>query len=155
MFEIITHKRSGEVKKESRRMSIDSIIIHHTWSGSIDSCINHWKKTGYGTHFIIDRKGVVNGISPCSMKVNHCVGWNDRAIGIDLLRAPNEEILDCQYQTLNELVVFLVNTYRMAPPILHKQTLYFHCDLRPTQCPRPIEDSKIIGYVDIPTDMRG
>lgn len=145
MFEIITHKRGKEVFRKERKNIIDSIVIHHTWSHSIDNCIDHWKSNKCGTHYIIERDGKIYCIVSPIYTVYHCVSMNERSIGIDLMRGKGQTITDEQYESLNKLIQYLSGVYNIDCE-LHKKGLLFHCDVRKTQCPRPIKDEKIYGY---------
>lgn len=143
MIEIKTHKRGSEIYRTERKKQVDCIIIHHTWSYSIDSCVNHWKGNKNGTHYIIDRDGTIYGMVPTLYKVNHCVGMNHNSVAIDLMRGEGEEILDVQYESLNRLISYVSSVYNIRDIELHKKGLFYHCDIRPTQCPKPIDDEKV------------
>lgn len=146
MLEIKTHERGNEIYRTERKKIIDSIVIHHTWCFSINSCINHWLSNKCGTHYIIERDGTIYNMVPPINKVYHCVGMNDRSIGIDLMRGKSQSITNEQYESLNKLIEYLASVYNINGIELHKKGLFFHCDLRPTQCPKPIEESRIYGY---------
>lgn len=95
------------------------------------------------THYIIDRDGTIYGMVPTLYKVNHCVGMNHNSVAIDLMRGEGEEILDVQYESLNRLITYISSVYNIRIIELHKKGLFYHCDIRPTQCPRPIDDEKV------------
>lgn len=146
MIEIKTHPRGKEIYRTVRKKDINCIIIHHTWAFTIDQCVNHWLSNSCGTHYIIERDGTIYKMVEPQMKVHHCVGMNDSAIGIDLMRGKGQDITDEQYSSLNALVPYLAGVYNIGDIHLHQKGLFYHCDFRKTQCPKPIKDNRVYGF---------
>lgn len=132
------------LKHHRRRKPISEIVIHHSWSKTLEKTMSTLIKKSYGTHYCIDRDGSIHQVCDESRRVAHCVAHNDQAIGIDLVRGPGQEILDCQYQSLNNLLVDICYRYDFKCPVLHENHIFYHRDLRPTECPGVIDDNKIL-----------
>lgn len=77
-------------------------------------------------------------------RVSHCVGHNDTAIGIDVIRGKWQKVTDKQYEALNDLLVELVDKHGLKHPILHENVVFYHRDLRPTECPGDLDDNRIL-----------
>lgn len=142
-FVIVDETAYYHFKNHRRFRTIKEIIIHHSWSKTIDSMARTLYDRGYGTHYAISRAGVIHHLTPVDRVVSHCVHHNEVAIGIDIIRGEGQEILQCQYDALNRLLDVLVRDHRIQNPQLHKSGIFYHRDLRPTECPGVIDDSKI------------
>lgn len=129
------HRKRGD--------TITEIIIHHSWTRSVTSCIRALRSNGCSTHFMIDRDGIVYRLLDEKYVAWHCVAHNARSLGIDLIRGSGQEITTAQYESLNELVKYLCNKYQIHNPKLHERGVFFHRDLRSTQCPGEIDETQL------------
>ena len=141
---ILDYTNKVRFKRRKRSHVIDEIIIHHSWTRTLDGMVSALRSKDCGTHYAIGREGEVYHLTPDAYRVAHCVEHNERAIGIDIIRRRGQEISACQYDALNDLLVYLVDVHGMKCPILHEHHIYYHRDLRATECPGPIDDSKIL-----------
>ena len=128
----------------SKRIGVPQmIIIHHSWTYDVEAMIRTLTRKGYGTHYAIDRDGRIFQVTKDEYVVSHCKTKNHLSLGIDLIRGDGQEILDCQYNALNDLLRHLVGKWNLPKPVLHKQSIFYHRDFRRTACPGRISDSKI------------
>lgn len=126
--------------RSAKKCTPKEIIIHHTWTYTVDKAIHTLKKQNYSTHYMIDRDGVIYQTAFETERMAHCVDHNWCGIGIDIVRGPNQAILLEQYTALHALILDIVKRWEMLPPILHKQTVFFHRDFRPTECPGKFDE---------------
>lgn len=141
-----TLKYSSRLCFRKRTVKIDRIVIHHSWTKTIEKMVSTLEHKGCGTHYAIERDGAVHAIVKERYRTAHCAESNNRSIGIDLIRAEGQEITPYQYLSLNLLLGDIVQRHQIEKPILHKSGVFFHRDLRPTECPGNIDDSKIAFY---------
>lgn len=137
-------RRKCSFLNRSRKGAPTEIVIHHSWTRNLDSCISALTKKGCGTHYAIDRTGLVYCLMDDMRRVSHCVNHNDTAIGIDVIRGKWQKVTDKQYESLNELLVELVDKHGFKCPILHENVIFYHRDLRPTECPGDLDDNRIL-----------
>lgn len=141
---LIDDRNKVKFKRRARSYAITEIIIHHSWTKTVESMIKALKSKDCGTHYAIDREGNVHYLTDEKYRVAHCVNHNEFAIGIDIIRGSGQEILDCQYSALNDLLVDIVDRNKFKFPVLHENIIFYHRDLRSTACPGDINDDKIL-----------
>lgn len=139
MVDVCPFKR----KKRRGGGAPSEIVIHHSWTKTLQKMIDTLVRKDCGTHYAIDRDGTVYNLTLDTYNVSHCVKHNETGIGIDLIRGEGQKILDCQYESLNRLLVRLIMRWNLGEAVLHKKVVFYHRDLRPTECPGEIDDSKI------------
>ena len=115
--------------REMRR--VDTIVIHATEIPTIEGALQLARKItdkvktdGICAHYYISRKGTLYRAVPDDRTANHCVGWNRRSLGVELVnrgRYPHwsdpkkqrffEKFTESQYHALNRLLLFLKEKY--------------------------------------------
>ena len=143
-MKIIDDRSRVRFARLKRKAAPSEIILHHSWTRTLDKCITVLKNKGCGTHYAIDRDGSVHWLADESYRVNHCVGHNEKAIGIDLIRGAGQSITDKQYESLNDLLVELVDKFDLRFPVLHENVIFYHRDFRTTLCPGDLDDDRIL-----------
>lgn len=143
-MKIIDYRKKIKFKRRHRQFQPTEIVIHHSWTRTVDAMIKALRSKDCGTHYCIDRDGSVYYLTDESYRVAHCVNHNEQAIGIDIIRGSGQEILPCQYDALNDLLVDIVDRHGFRYPVLHENIIYYHRDLRATECPGSIDDDKIL-----------
>lgn len=141
---IIDDRKSIRFKRRERSYVVTEVVIHHSWTKTLDRMIKALKAKDCGTHYAIDRDGTIHYLTDERYRVAHCVSHNELAIGIDIIRGAGQHITDAQYSALNDLLVDIVDRHKWKCPILHVAHIYFHRDLRPTACPGSIDDDRIL-----------
>lgn len=143
-MKLIDDRRRVRFVRRTRIGKPTEIVLHHSWSRTLDKCISTLTKSGYGTHYAIDRDGTVHWLTDEAYRVNHCVHHNDTAIGIDVIRGRGQSVTDVQYEALNDLLVDLVDKFGFSFPVLHENIIFYHRDLRPTECPGGLDENRIL-----------
>ena len=143
-MKIIDDRSRVRFVRRKRKGAPSEIILHHSWTRTLDKCISTLKHKGCGTHYAIDRDGSVHWLTDESYRVNHCVDHNEKSIGIDLIRGGGQSITDAQYDSLNDLLVELVDKFSLRFPVLHENVIFYHRDFRPTECPGDLDGGRIL-----------
>ena len=143
-MQIIDDRKSIRFKRRKRSHEVTEVVIHHSWTKTIDRMIKVLKGKDCGTHYCIDRDGVIHYLTDERYRVAHCVDHNGIAIGIDIIRGAGQGITDAQYAALNDLLVDIVDRHNWKCPVLHVAHIYYHRDLRQTECPGEIDDDRIL-----------
>ena len=130
--------------RRPRRLPVDLLVIHHSWTYDLNSCLRAFKRAGNSSHFAINRQGAIYQLLPLDCYGAHCVGYNKNSVGVDLIRGEGQEILDVQYRALNELIAFCVDNWHWSAAVLNENHVFYHRALRNTSCPGTVDDSKII-----------
>lgn len=131
----------GTLKKRS---TTEYIILHHSAAnGDVMSVhnghlANGWSGIGY--HFYIRKDGRVYRGRPIATVGAHCVGYNDKSVGVcfEGNYETGAEMTDIQKRAGRETVSYLKNVY-------HKAQVMRHCDFANTACPGkkfPFEEIK-------------
>ena len=143
-MKIIDDRSRVRFVRRKRKGTPSEIILHHSWTYTLDKCISALKHKGCGTHYAVDRDGTIHWLTDESYRVSHCVDHNERAIGIDMIRGSGQSITDAQYESLNDLLVELVDKFGLRFPVLHENVIFYHRDFRSTECPGDLDHKRIL-----------
>ena len=143
-MKLIDDRRRVRFVRRTRIGKPTEIVLHHSWTRTLDACISALTKKGCGTHYAIDRDGTVHWLTDEAYRVSHCVHHNETAIGIDVIRGRGQSVTDAQYEALNDLLVDLVDKFNFSFPVLHENIIFYHRDLRPTECPGDLDENRIL-----------
>ena len=122
---------AGELLK---RITIDTIVLHHAEASSCTAKDIHWWHicrgySGIGYHYFINKKGEIFKGRPDNTVGAHAKGFNSTSIGICFEGRLNKEIMpQAQLQAGKELVEYLKNKYNI-------KKIKKHSDLMATDCP--------------------
>jgi N-acetylmuramoyl-L-alanine amidase len=111
--------------------TVDTVVIHATEIPTLREALKMARDTsdrkpmdGICAHYYISRKGTLYRVVPDHRIANHCRGWNDRSIGIELVnrgRYPrwfhpdsqrfDQSYTESQYRALDRLLRLLKKRY--------------------------------------------
>tara|TARA_B100001123_G_scaffold12004_1_gene14165 strand:+ start:7771 stop:9756 length:1986 start_codon:yes stop_codon:yes gene_type:complete len=124
--------KSDGTPRERKRDSITSIVLHDTLTSSLHGMLHSagWAKPtegGYyhGTHFSIDKSGVVRQHLPIEYKANHTQAgdYNNKSIGIDIITRAggtgptNKGWKPPRAAQMDSLYLLVQNLQKLAPSI--------------------------------------
>lgn len=117
-----------------KRITIDTIVLHHAEASSCTAKDIHWWHicrgySGIGYHYFINKKGEIFKGRPDNTVGAHAKGYNSTSIGICFEGKYNKEIApQAQIEAGKELVAYLKKKYNIKNVKKHK-------DLMATDCP--------------------
>ena len=120
-----------------------AIVIHHTCTTSPSRTRSTLKKSGYSTHFEIDKDGTVYQYAELTDQCSHCGSANCHCIGIDITHMKDAKFTDAQIESCKKLVEWLCARLDI-PQVVHTELsgIYPHKALACTACPQdfPMEE---------------
>ena len=117
----------------SKRNVTQFVVLHHrAGDGDVESihrlhCNNGWSGIGY--HFYVRKDGTIYRGRPIGTVGAHCVGYNDKSIGVCFEGDFEKDIMSGkQIEAGRKIVSYLLNLYPFAKIVRHR-------DLGSTLCP--------------------
>lgn len=132
----ITNRLVSWGYSSSSGRKIDTIIIHSSYDAlgenpySLSGLINEYKQYGVAPHYLIDRDGNIYRLIEDKNIAYHAgegkmpdgrTGINNFSIGIELMNTQEDKFSKSQYDSLNELIGYLKDKYKITSTLGHNQ----------------------------------
>jgi LysM repeat protein len=111
---------------------INSIILHYTTAGTVQSTINHFKNRAseVSAHYIIDKNGDIYQMVQDGDKAWHAGNANRHSIGIEHVARVGDELTEAQEKSSIALIRWLMSEYKIS-----KDNIKGHKQVGSTSCP--------------------
>ena len=141
----MTYEWKGSPNYALTRSKIDTVVIHWTGGGSLDSATTRFMNPAskVSAHYGIDGETVyqwVHEVHTAWHSGNY--EMNTRSIGIEHVAGPDKPLGDLSYQTSAQLLARLSQTHGIP---LDRAHVIKHSQVKATQCPGTMDLDKLIA----------